>query len=397
MSDVLIVGSGPAGLGAAERLAAAGLAVTVAERQPHPGGMPPTCGHSPFGWREFRRILSGRAYADRLVQAAERAGARLRLGVSVTGIDAQGRVTLVSDAGVETLHPARILLATGAREASRAERLLPGERPLGVLTTGALQDLWFRRRARPFRAPVILGSELVAMSAILTCRAAGAAPLALLEPLADLTARAPFRWLPKALGLPVHRGAVVTDLIARDGRLAALRYRSGLAEREIACDGLVLTGAFRPEAGMARMAGLAIDPGTLGPAVDGWGRTSNPAVFAAGNVLRGVETAGWCWDEGRRVAGAILADLQSGLAAPSARLVAGPGMAWVMPQQPDPQGALPVQAHVARPSSRLILRDWAGRAVWTQQMDARPERRILIPAKALLRAEGARVLTVEAE
>ena len=184
-------------------LARAGAEVTLAERQPKPGGTPRLCGHSPCGMREFRRILTR---------------------ASVVAL-APGQAEIATPEGLVNLAPDRILLATGAREASRAERLLPGDRPPGVITTGALQDLWFARGIVPFRRPVILGTELVAMSAILTCRQGGARPVAVLETGPAPIARAPFRWLPSSLGLPLLTGVEILDLVAEAGRLARIVIR----------------------------------------------------------------------------------------------------------------------------------------------------------------------------
>src|SRR3546814_18156336 len=82
-----------------------------------------------------------------------------------------------------------LLLATGVRETSRAARLIGGARPLGVVTTGALQSLVYLAGRRLFERPVILGTELVSFSALLTCRHAGIRPVALVEAHPRITAR----------------------------------------------------------------------------------------------------------------------------------------------------------------------------------------------------------------
>ena len=67
------------------------------------------------------------------------------------------------------------------RETTRAERLIGGTKPQGVMSTGSLQ-LILETGQIPFRRPVILGTELVAFSAILSCRLAGIRPVAMIEP-----------------------------------------------------------------------------------------------------------------------------------------------------------------------------------------------------------------------
>ncbi len=74
------------------------------------------------------------------------------------------------------------MLATGAREKTRSARLLPGDRPVGIVTTGTLQSYVAFHGLMPFLRPLIIGSELVSYSALLTCLTHGARPAAMIEP-----------------------------------------------------------------------------------------------------------------------------------------------------------------------------------------------------------------------
>lgn len=387
-ADVVIVGAGPAGLAAAVRLREAGVdSVLVLDREPEAGGIPRHCAHSPYGMREARRLLRGPAYARWLVAQAVAAGAEVRTGVSVAALHPGGRLAVTSDAGPSEIAARRVILATGARETPRAARLIGGTKPGGVLTTGALQGLVHLAHRAPFRRPVILGTELVAFSALLTCREGGIRPVAMIEQGPRTTARWPARWLPRLMGVPLHLG---TDLLAieGEGRVTGVVVRGpDGTTRRIACDGVVVTGRFRPEASLLQASHLAVDPATGGPVVDPQGRCSDPAYFAAGNLLRAVETAGACWAEGRAVAAAVARDL-AGVRPERAQgtlRAEGDALAYALPQRIGGAGdaALDrVQLRLARPASgRLVLRR-DGARVSEYLVASRPERRLSIPLPA---------------
>ena len=381
--DVAIVGGGPAGLAAATELRHLGIAsVLLLERDGQAGGVPRFCGHSPFGLREFRRPMRGPAYAAALRDAAIEAGALIRTGTTVTALGPGLSLTASSDAGTQEITARAILLATGTREASRAARLIGGTKPGGILSTGALQNLVYGSHARPFRRPVILGSELVSFSALLTCRHAGIRPLAMIEPGARITARRPSHWLARALGVPLH---LATDLaeIRGQSHVSSVLLSSLTGDTEMETDGVIVTGRFRPEATLARLSGIEIDTLTGGPAVDQSGRCSLPGIYAAGNMLRPVETAGWCWQEARAIARAIASDLALPPAPATATIALAPGpLKYAMPQRLSggPDAALPrLQLRVTRPvRGRLILRA-GGREIAAHSLSALPERRILLP------------------
>ncbi len=384
-AEVVIVGAGPAGLSAAATLARAGVSsVLVLDREAEAGGAPRHCGHSPYGMREFGRVMRGPAYAGRLRREAEAAGARIATGVTVTAFRPGPFLAVTSDAGPAEVGAGHVLLAMGAREASRAQRLIGGTKPGGVISTGALQGLVYLEGLRPFRRPVVLGTELVAFSALLTCRHAGIRPAALVGPGDFVVARWPAALLPRLLSVPL---LTQTEVIAVEGRdwVEAVFLRGPQGERRIEADGLLVTGCFRPEAALLVGSHLTLDSRTGGPEVDEFGRCSDPAFFAAGNLLRTVETAGWCWAEGCAVAHAMLrarvGDLPWG---PGLRLdLSGEALAWVVPQRlagDGRQAALPQLQLRARRAARgrLSLR-LAGQEIAGRNLCLRPERRILLP------------------
>lgn len=385
-ADVIIVGGGPSGVAAAIELRRLGIErVTLLEREPYLGGATRHCAHSPFGMREFGRVYFGASYGRRLEREAMRAGIDLRFGHSVVRIGAGGALDIASAHGVETLTARRIMIATGAREVPRSARLLPGDRPVGVITTGTLQSYVAFHGLMPFRRPVILGSELVSFSAVLTCLTHGARPVAMLESARHPLARAPFNWLPKLAGIPFHLGVEIVD-IRGTSRVEAVTFRrlDGPLET-LACDGLLLTGRFTPEAALCRQSRLGVAPGSAGPAIDQDGRCADPIFFAGGNVLRAVETGGWAFREGRAVGRAMAEDLTRQEEAAEAipvtfdaplKLVV-PGLLRRHGNQRPAFGDFQLR-FLRRVQGRLSL-ELDGRETWHSEGRWLPERRILVP------------------
>jgi thioredoxin reductase len=356
--DVLIVGAGPAGLAAATELRRlqAGQ-VLVVDREQQPGGVPRHSAHSGYGLRDLHRVLTGPAYARTYADAAARAGAQIRAAVTVTGWAGNRCATLTSADGIETVSARAVLLATGCRERPRPARLVPGDRPAGVMTTGELQQRVYLHGERlPGRA-VVVGAEHVSFSAMLTLAHAGADVVALLTDLPRQQSYAAFALAARARWrVPVWTSTAVRRVEGRE-RLAAVELadvRTG-AVRRVECDTLVFTGDWVPDHELARAAGIAIDPGTRGPAVDTCLETSLRYVFAAGNLVHAAETADVAALGGIHAARHIAAALRAGqgMAAPSVDaaprapwvpITVDPPLAWVSPNAirfPAPPGAAP--------------------------------------------------------
>jgi NADPH-dependent 2,4-dienoyl-CoA reductase/sulfur reductase-like enzyme len=390
--DVAIVGGGPAGLAAATELRASGVRnVVVLEREPEAGGIPRHCGHYPFGMRELHRVLRGPDYAARLVARARLAGVEIHTGITVTALRPSGTLELSTPQGLRQLSAQRVLLCTGVREKSRTARLIGGTRPGGVLSTGALQGMVYLKGIAPFRRPVILGTELVSFSALMTCRHAGIRPVAMIEAGSRTTARWPSQALPRVMGVQLMLN---TELCAihGDSRVeeVVIREADGTTRR-IATDGVIVSGRFLPEASLLQASHLAVDRRSGGPRIDQFGRCSDPAFFAAGNLLRPVETAGWSWAEGRKAGRAIAASLAGRLPAPQGGLslnVKGDALKYVLPHRLVPGGApetavTRIQMRVTRAARGRLRLLVDGAEVWSRRFASLPERRIDLPLSLL--------------
>ncbi len=385
-ADILIVGAGPAGLAAAITCRKLGVGrVTVIERESEAGGVPRHCGHPPFGMREFKRILSGPVYARKLRELAVQAGVRICTDHHVVALEPGGLLRLTTPLGVVEASAPRVLLATGVREASRAARLVSGQRPMGVMNTGALQAHLYLHGLAPFQAPVIVGTELVSMSAIWSCTKAEIKPAAMLEANARPTARSLLAQFPKLKGVPVHYGTRIVDIHGQSRVTHVTVEDDQRRRRDIACDGVLFTGKFLPEASLVRASHLRLDPHSGGPMIDQHGRTSDPCYFAAGNLLRAVETAGWSFREGRSIGQCMVQSLRQE-PGPVLDIELGHGLKYVVPSMlrlNTANGLSALQLRVSEPIQGELVLKLDGKPVWRHRMAVLPERRIVVPLPSL--------------
>jgi NADPH-dependent 2,4-dienoyl-CoA reductase/sulfur reductase-like enzyme len=383
--SVIIIGGGPAGLTAARVLREGGIAdVLVLERDREAGGVPRYCGHPGFGLIDFQRIWSGPDYARRLVEATR--GTSITTGATVLGLEPGGRVRVSTSAGLETLEAQAVLLATGARETPRSARLISGSRPWGVTTTGAFQEMVYAGGMRPFARPVVVGSELVSFSALLTARHARISPVAMIEEADRIAARGPSGLITRALfGVPLLTGARLAEIRGDEHVESVVVERHG-TRTVLPCDAVIFSGRFVPEAALVRTSHLTIDPSTGGPAIDSNFRCSDPAFFAAGNVLRAVEHAGMVSTEGRLAALAILRALRGSLpeSVRAIPLEAGAGLRYAYPQRVVPEAgtSLRLFARAARPCRGVFRLLADGVVVAERRGTVAPERRLTLTLPA---------------
>ena len=337
---VAIIGGGPSGLTAAAAVAGRiDGEVLVIEREAETGGIPRHSDHLGYGIRDLKRFISGPAYARRLTASAREAGVTLETEAMVTGWAGERALQVTSPRGVRTVTADAIVLATGARERPRPARLVPGDRPEGVYTTGQLQNLVHLHHAKVGSRAVIVGAELVSWSAVLTLRESGCATVAMLSAYPRAEAYAAFR-LPGRLLMdgPVLTRSRIIEIRGKGRVHAAVVENIDTGVRDtIDCDTVVFTGDWIPDHELARTGGLDMDAGTRGPLVDASLRTSRSGVFAVGNLLHPVDTADGAALDGRHVAGAVSRWLrQPDQPAASVRIRPAAPLRWVAPQLVSP-------------------------------------------------------------
>ncbi len=400
--DVAVVGSGPAGLGAATQLRHLGVDhVMVLEREATAGGIPRHCGHPPFGWKEFRRILKGPQYARRLVNMAQSAGVDIRTQFTVVGIEKGPFLRISTREGIILLKAKRILLATGVRETPRAARMISGTRPMGVMTTGALQSMIYLKSRLPFMHPVIVGTELVSFSALLSCRYAGIRPIAMVEKRSRPTAWRAAAWFAKFQGV---RTLMNTEVICIEGeeRVSAVQLQDATGKNDyINCDGVLFTGQFVSESSLALQGHLEVNPVFGIPVVDQFGRCSDPDYFVAGNMLHPAESSGYCWQEGVKTAKSIeqslRADLPESNRFTSVQSTAGV-IRYVTPQrlvQDNGRDGVVSLSVKFSSEARGTLRLWAdGSSLTEMQVRALPEEQVFLPIAHHVLSSNPEVITL---
>ena len=348
---VAVVGSGPAGLAAAQQLARAGHSVTVYERAERPGGL------LRYGIPEFKME---KAVLDRRLAQLRAEGVAFRCGVAVGTAGADGT-------GGGTPEPGAVR-GQGAASAPDVEVVSAGELVAGhdavVLACGSTvprdlpvpgRDLRGVHFAMEYLKPanlvcegsmggspidaggkrvVIIGGGDTGADCLGTAHRQGAASVHQLEilpePPSARSAEHPWPVWPVILRTSsAHEeggrrlySVTATELVDDGtGALCALRGHQVVVgsdggrptfepvagtEFELRCDLVLLAMGFAgPERhGVVAELGLALD-GRGAVAVDASWATSAPGVFACGDMARGQSLIVWAIAEGRSAAAAV--------------------------------------------------------------------------------------------
>ena len=294
--DVLIIGAGPAGVAAGIGARREGAEkVVVLERDWDLGGILQQCIHPGFGLRTFKEELTGPEYMHRFIKQAHDEGVEFRTNTMVFQIDRENNTvwTMNKERGIEALNPSSIVLTMGCRERPLGAIRIPGARPAGIYTAGTAQRFVNMEGYMPGKRAVILGSGDIGLIMARRMIWEGAEVEGVYEVMSwPGGLRRNIAQCLDDYGIPFHLRTTVTRIHGQD-RLEGVTVAEvddhmtpiKGTERFVECDTLLLAIGLIPENELSRMAGIEIHPVTGGPVVNDLLQTTNPAIFAAGNVV----------------------------------------------------------------------------------------------------------------
>ena len=158
-ADVVVIGGGAAGLAAAAEAKGVGAKrVLMIERDERVGGILNQQIHDGFGIKVFKEVLTGPEYSAIYEDRVNEQGVETWIKTTVTELTKDRLITVRSERGVEKIQAGAVILAMGLRELTRGAIGIPGTRPAGIYTAGAVQYYMNVKNLAVGRKVVILGS-----------------------------------------------------------------------------------------------------------------------------------------------------------------------------------------------------------------------------------------------
>ena len=289
--DVVVIGGGPAGMGAALESAKTGAKTLIVERDSRLGGILNQCIHNGFGLHYFKEELTGPEYAHRFVELVKKERKiDVLLNTFVTNVDGK-KITIVNKDGASVIEPKSIVYAMGCRERTAGSIKLNGTRPVGVMTAGQVQKMVNFYGKMPGKKVVILGSGDIGLIMARRLTFAGAEVKMVCEVMPTSSG------LPRNItqclddfNIPIYYSTTISEVIGKD-RVEGVKIAKvdeklkpiKKTEKLVDCDLVVLSVGLTPEYDIVK--NPKVNPITNSFLVNEY-RECSDGVFACGNVLQ---------------------------------------------------------------------------------------------------------------
>lgn len=295
MTELVIIGGGPAGMSAATAAYKCGIKdIVIIERESSLGGILKQCIHNGFGLHQFGEELTGPEYAWKYEEEVRKLGIPFMLNTTVVEITDDKTVIATNEKdGVFTIKAKAIVLAMGCRERSKGALNIAGTRPSGIYSAGTAQKYVNIMGCMPGKDVVILGSGDIGliMARRMTLEGANVKAVCEVMPYSGGLARNIEQCL-NDFNIPLKLSHTVVEIHGNE-RLTGVTIAAVDEKRKpipesfeyIPCDTLLLSVGLIPENELSRDVGIKMNKITGGPLVDQDRETSMEGIFSCGNVL----------------------------------------------------------------------------------------------------------------
>ena len=214
--DLLIIGGGPAGMGAAIEAADAGLSVILVDDKQALGGKLVLQTHLFFGdvaecYAGTRGVDIARILAD---EVAKRSRIKVMNSTMAVGVFADRKVGVATEHQYKLITPRSLLVAGGAREKALC---FPGCDLPGVYGAGAFQTLLNRDLVRPSEKLFVVGGGNVGLIAAYHALQAGITVVGLCEALPDVGGYWVHADKIRRMGVPIYTSTSVVSANGKEG------------------------------------------------------------------------------------------------------------------------------------------------------------------------------------
>jgi NADPH-dependent 2,4-dienoyl-CoA reductase/sulfur reductase-like enzyme/Fe-S-cluster-containing hydrogenase component 2 len=315
--ELLVVGAGPAGLGAAIEASRYGAKVLLVDDKDKPGGQLFKQIHKFFGSKEHLAGIRGFNIGLHLLKEADFQGVEISLQTKVLGIMEKDIISLlVKEKEIKLLKAKRIILATGGIEKALS---FPGWTLPGVMSAGAAQTLINIERVLPGEKILMVGSGNVGFIICYQLLQAGAEVVGIVEAAPSISGYMVHAGKVMRAGVPIYTNHTIKEARGRksvkEAVIIALDKKwnpiNG-TEKFIPVDTVCISVGLNPNGQLANLAGCEFkffpELGGFLPLHDDNMESTKKGIYIAGD-LSGIEEANSALDEGRLAGISVAASL----------------------------------------------------------------------------------------